>query len=472
MLLVMLCLGLATLQDQDVKPTESEVRSAHAMLQGTWQLVSVVDNGDVIGPQLIRRKMAKNGAFRVANRTITHTNPESGESKTIGYMINPAKSPRHIDLITQEERILKGIYKFEGDDLVVCYANRDNRPRPEDFDSPEGSFRILMKLKVGEDATTTATPSDAPAAKPARQPDDSSPDGEAARPAKTRSASLSTQAPAREERRPTESELRRERDLLGGNWRIESIEDDGEKLAGDLIRAKIAEDGVVRIGVRGLSIISPRDEQKHLWAYRIDPTRTPKHIDVTTQFDAILKGIYTFEGDRLVICVAKTEEAPRPVDFDASEGTRRILYRLRMLKDDPPPVKRVSTTAPAPVVPQPPPQPSPEELARRREQQIRDLLVGSWSMTDKKGTFVAVFRPDGSFTSTRTMAKKRLFEDDTITSNGTWTYGHSILSARVTGTTDRNMLGYGFAGRLQSIGDDAMVTSDNTGKLLTLKRVR
>jgi len=34
------------------------------------------------------------------------------------------------------------------------------------------------------------------------------------------------------------------------------------------------------------------------------------------------------------------------------------------------------------------------------------------------------------------------------------------------------MLGYGFAGRLQSIGDGAMVTADNTGKLLTLKKLR
>jgi len=44
--------------------------------------------------------------------------------------------------------------------------------------------------------------------------------------------------------------------------------------------------------------------------------------------------------------------------------------------------------------------------------------------------------------------------------------------AAVTGTTDRDMLGYGFVGRLQSIGDGAMVTADNTGKLLTLKKLR
>ena len=214
---------------------------------------------------------------------------------------------------------------------------------------------------------------------------------------------------------------------------------------------------------------SPRDEQKRLWAYRIDPAQSPKQIDLTTQFDTVLKGIYTFEGDRLLICVAKQEDDPRPTAFEASGGSDRILYRLKMVKDAPAAAERPPAKVQAP---QPPPQPSAEELARRREQQIRELLVGSWSMTDKKGNFVAVFRPDGSFTSTRTFAKCRLFEPDTTTSNGSWVYSQGILSARVTGTTDRDMLGYGFVGRLQSIGDDAMVTADNSGKLMTLRKVR
>ena len=100
------------------------------------------------------------------------------------------------------------------------------------------------------------------------------------------------------------------------------------------------------------------------------------------------------------------------------------------------------------------------------------MLVGSWTMTDKKGNFVAVFRPDGTFSSTRTFARRRLFEPDTTTSNGSWVYGQGILSARVTGTTDRDMLGYGFVGRVQSIGEDTLVTADNSGKLLTLRKLR
>ncbi len=287
---------------------------------------------------------------------------------------------------------------------------------------------------------------------------------------RTRTASLTGPVKTYNERKATQAELNRDRDLLGGNWEIQAINDDGESLSADLIRAKIAEDGRVRIGVRGVSVTSPRDDQKRLWAYRIDPAQSPKQIDLTTQFDTVLKGIYTFEGDRLLVCVAKQEDDPRPTAFEASGGSDRILYRLKMVKDAPAPA---AAQAPVKVqTPQPPPQPSAEELARRRELQIRELLVGSWSLTDKKGQLVTVFRPDGSFTATRTLARKKLFEPDSNTSNGSWSYGRGILSARVTGTTDRNILGYSFAGRLQSIGDDAMVTADNTGKLMTLRRIR
>lgn len=457
-LIVMLSLGLV--QDGDRKPTESELRSAHQMLAGDWKIVSATDNGDLIGPELFRRKIAQNGTIRVANRVITHVNPETGETRTTGYMINPAMFPRRIDLITPEERILKGIYKFDDKDLLICYSTREGSTRPADFESQPGSFRILLRLRLGASK---------PAVKP--QADADTPASEGPHATRTRTASLTTPVNTYGARRPSPGELARERDLLGGDWAILSIVDDGESLASNLIRAKIAENGRVRIGVRGMSVVNPRDDQKRLWAYRIDPAPTPKQIDVTTQFDTVLKGIYTFDGDRLRICVAKSEDSARPSSFDASSGTDRMLYTLRMVKDEPA-LAPARAPAPAQVQAPAPPKPSAEELARRREEQIRQMLVGSWSLTDKKGNLVTVFRPDGSFTATRTLSRRKLFEPDVTTSSGSWSYGGGLLSARVTGTTDRNMLGYGFVGRLQSIGDDSMVTADNSGMLLTLRKLR
>ena len=85
------------------------------------------------------------------------------------------------------------------------------------------------------------------------------------------------------------------------------------------------------------------------------------------------------------------------------------------------------------------------------------------ALNDKKGTLVTVFRTDGTFTATRTYAKKKLFEPDTMTSSGSWSYGRGYLTARISGTTERSMLGYTFNGRLQSIGDATMVATDPDG---------
>ena len=261
--------------------------------------------------------MARGGQFTIANRVITHINPETGESKSTSFLLNPVTSPRQIDLITSDDRMLPGIYRFDDDELIVCYTNRHGHGRPTDFASTEGSNRILMRLKVSEaPAESRPTPSPAPVATPAAE---SSP-----MPVSEVEDSPGVDHPAARghpRRRPTESQLRVDRELLGGNWDILSIQDNGEKLSADIIRSKIAEDGRVRIGVRGMSIVSPRNEEKRLWAYRIDPAQTPKHIDITTQFDTVLKGIYTFSGDELRICVAKAEDSARPIGL---RGAHRL----------------------------------------------------------------------------------------------------------------------------------------------------
>ena len=63
--------------------------------------------------------------------------------------------------------------------------------------------------------------------------------------ARTRTASLTSPASTSTDRKPTQGELARERDLLGGNWAIQSIVDDGESLASNLI---LRQDGRGRKG--------------------------------------------------------------------------------------------------------------------------------------------------------------------------------------------------------------------------------
>ncbi len=447
MALLLTLLGIALIQD-DVKPTATELRRAHQMLSGSWTVVSATDDGTVVGGELLRTKMVKDGRVVVRNRTITHVNPETGETLVNAFTINPAKLPREINLISLDDRTLPGVFKFEGDELVICFTDSQKPERPTDFESKPGSSRVVLRLKSAAAKTAVQPEIADDAAEPVAEADE----------ARSTIVSPSRSAGAR---RATEAELKRDRDLLGGRWRILSIQDDGETLGSQLIREKIAEDGIVRIGSRGLSVVSPADEHKRLWAYRIDPAASPKEIDLTTQFDTVLKGIYTFEGDRLVVCAAKSEDDPRPTVFEAPGGSRRVLYTLK-------------TVAPEPAAARPaaPAEPTPEEKERRREQRIREMIVGSWSMTDSRGGLVTVFRPDGSFTATRTLTRKRLFEPGTKVLNGAWTFAQSRLTARVSGTTDPNLLGHSYSGRVQSIGEDTMVAADAAGGLRTFRKLR
>jgi len=301
--LLLAVLGIA-LADEDVKPTATELRRAHQMLAGEWTVVAATDDGTTIGTDLLRTKMVKDGRIVIRDRIITHANPDSGETLTNAFTINPARLPRTIDLISVDDRLLPGIYKIDGEELVVCFTDGQKAVRPDDFESKPGSSRVLLRLKAAADRSASAE----------RDVDE---------PVATKTE-IKTEPVLRSlGRRATEGELARDRDLLGGRWKILSIQDDGETLGSKLIREKIAENGVVRIGSRGLSIISPTNEHKRLWAYRIDPGPTPKEIDLITQFDSILKGVYTFEGDRLIVCVAKSEDDPRPTEFQAPTGSRR-----------------------------------------------------------------------------------------------------------------------------------------------------
>ena len=135
--------------------------------------------------------------------------------------------------------------------------------------------------------------------------------------------------------RPGEGQLRRAHELLAGSWDILSITDDGELLGPDLVRAKFAQNGRIQVGTRAVAIVAPKSGERRLSAIRIDPAKAPSEIDVTTQFDEVLKGIYRFNGDQLILCLAKGDGDDRPTVFEAPAGSNDFLFRLKMATPEP-----------------------------------------------------------------------------------------------------------------------------------------
>ena len=311
---------------------------------------------------------------------------------------------------------------------------------PTDFSSTESSDLILIRLKAMPASTASAV-------KPNRA-------------ATSRSRRAPTLAPVRDQG-PSESELRRAHELLAGNWDILSMTDDGEVLAPDLIRAKFAENGRVQIGTRNLAIVSPKGGERRLSAIRLDPSKTPSEVDVTTQFDEVLKGIYQFNGDQLVVCLAKRDDDDRPISFAAPAGSGDLLFRLKMAP------AQQTTAEPAPAVPRS--GSKPVDSTADKDEQIRKKIVGAWSLSDSQGNLTLVFRADGTFAATRTWRSglKRLFEGDTTTSDGRWSYSRGLLDALVTSSMDPKLLSRNYNYWVQSVGDDTIVVKTLFGQLRT-----
>jgi uncharacterized protein (TIGR03067 family) len=63
-------------------------------------------------------------------------------------------------------------------------------------------------------------------------------------------------------------------------------------------------------------------------AYRLDPTRTPKGIDVVSPRGELWPGIYDLQGDILILCLEEGGGG-RPTAFATDPGQEIFLYRLR-----------------------------------------------------------------------------------------------------------------------------------------------
>ncbi|WZP00908.1 TIGR03067 domain-containing protein [Isosphaeraceae bacterium EP7] len=425
------------------------VRRDKELFVGDWRIASLTEGGERLGAELVGRKLAKEGVLRISERMLTFENPETLETRNLAYRLDPSKSPRQIDIISRNDRILPGIYQFDGDRLILCVQSQETGDRPDKFEAPQGSNRILVSLALAPASNVAPVPTSLPVLAP---PDEE----EYHKPARDRASQFSP-------------EVRRAHELLAGNWDIVSMVDDGDTMGSNLIRAKFAERNRIVIGTRTARLTSPVTGERRISAIQIDPTKSPSQVNVTDQFDQVLKGIYKFNGDHLNLCLAKSEDDDRPTGFEAPGGSNRMLFDLKM--------------APATPRPEPRKDPLPEittEVVKARpmvksvDSQVNERLIGSWKITDRKGTLTFVIRPDGSFTATRAwrQAMKRLFQGGDTTSSGRWSYTRGILTAEILRTTDFSLAGHVLYNTIHSIGDSSMVMRSDMGELVTATKLR
>jgi uncharacterized protein (TIGR03067 family) len=115
-------------------------------LVGEWVAEQVVMGGKEVpagaGLDGLRMTFAADGTTTVR---ITGQKPEAGT-----YTADPKKNPAEIDLLPaagKAEPPGLGVYKLDGDTLVLCVATGNGAERPKRVESPGGSQALLITLK-------------------------------------------------------------------------------------------------------------------------------------------------------------------------------------------------------------------------------------------------------------------------------------------------------------------------------------
>jgi uncharacterized protein (TIGR03067 family) len=115
-------------------------------LQGTWKRVSVISDGKDYPEAAAKQQLIIKGD--------SYTIKAQGQNDQEGTLkLDPAREPKQLDIMPStgpnQGKILKGIYKLEGDRFTTCIAP-PGKDRPTEFASKPGSGHgLFVNERVG-----------------------------------------------------------------------------------------------------------------------------------------------------------------------------------------------------------------------------------------------------------------------------------------------------------------------------------
>jgi uncharacterized protein (TIGR03067 family) len=153
--LIVMFISFGWSQGQDTKRDESDadkkkadaVKKEQQRLQGTWEVLEYVINGEVVPAEAVK-------TMRVVftGDQMSMSLAKAAGKREYTFTVDPAQKPKVIETSptiakSKTKMSSPGIYELDGDKLKLCLSRLGSKDRPGDFESSEGSGNTLLVLR-------------------------------------------------------------------------------------------------------------------------------------------------------------------------------------------------------------------------------------------------------------------------------------------------------------------------------------
>jgi uncharacterized protein (TIGR03067 family) len=232
---------------------------------------------------------------------------------------------------------------------------------------------------------------------------------------------------------------------LDGTWEITAVTDNGRVVTPSEIKANYAADGRVKINGQVAEFILPMTYQKKQLPFAVDVSKSPARLDLAGADRTGGRGILLPSKDTVVLCLAPRDR-DRPSRFVSLSGSGNLLITL----------DRATTDAPA--------TPTPSQPATYSDDQLRQMLLGTWGHQDEETVHYLTLNPDNSMTTTMSWKDnfKKMFHQD-VKSTGSWKVQDGVVMVKIDSSSDKERRGQLFSFRIRSINPTELVAVDGLG---------
>ncbi len=137
---------------------------------------------------------------------------------------------------------------------------------------------------------------------------------------------------------PAADKGKNDKDAIQGTWQVTGVEMGGKDVSGtDEFKDSLT--GMWTFGADNI-VIHWKGKPEETAAYKLDPSKTPKELDVTprdgpdSEKGKTMPAIYSLEGDVLKVCAGTPGVQARPTELVSKEGTKNLLITLKREKPD------------------------------------------------------------------------------------------------------------------------------------------